>query len=387
MDFTPILPTDMKGNIDAHLLHLAEEVCIKSAMLKGTHNTQIIYALKELLRKTNSYYSNKIESEGTHPLDIDRAMKQEFFANKKEKDLQLLSLAHIEVQKYVENYCEDFSHSPFSREFILSIHKEFYSKDGMEVFLNVTNKDETLKMIPGELRDRDVAIRNHIAPEASKLTGLMNAFENLYKIPESSTQALKLIYAISSHHRLTWIHPFLDGNGRVSRLLLDGVFKSIDLDGYGLWNISRGLARDSQEYKKQLAFADMPIQGSTDGRGPLSVRGLTYYIEFMLSSALDQIEYMSKHLQLSSLGSKIEKYVTLSQQGLLDTQSLPDYSTHLFKELLISGELARGKVKTVIGKQDRTATSLIKKLIEIDDALILEELKKHKETKKIKVTA
>jgi len=46
--------------------------------------------------------------------------------------------------------------------------------------------------------------------------------------------------------------------------------------------------------------------------------------------------------------------------------TLPDYSTHLFKELLISGELARGKVKTVIGRQDRTATSLIKKLIEMD---------------------
>lgn len=55
-----------------------------------------------MLRITNSYYSNRIESEGTHPIDIEKAMKKEFLEDKKKKDLQPLSLIHIEIQKYLE---------------------------------------------------------------------------------------------------------------------------------------------------------------------------------------------------------------------------------------------------------------------------------------------
>jgi len=58
-----------------------------------------------------------------------------------------------------------------------------------------------------------------------------------------------------------WIHPFVDGNGRTARLALDGAFASMKMSGYGLWNISQGLAKNSDEYKKYLAHADMPKQG------------------------------------------------------------------------------------------------------------------------------
>ena len=49
-------------------------ICTKSAMLVGTHNIHIINGIEDLLRKVNSYYSNKIESEGTHPIDIEKAI-------------------------------------------------------------------------------------------------------------------------------------------------------------------------------------------------------------------------------------------------------------------------------------------------------------------------
>jgi Fic family protein len=48
------------------------------------------------------------------------------------------------------------------------------------------------------------------------------------------------------------------------------------------------------------------------------------------------------------------------------TPLLPKYSSVLFKELLIQGELQRGKVKEIIGEKDRTATTLIKTLLEMD---------------------
>ena len=110
----------------------------------------------------------------------------------------------------------------------------------------------------------------------------------------------------------------------------------------------------------------MPSQGITDGRGPLSLRGLSYYLKFMLTLALDQIEFMSKSLQLSSLGHKIDSYIRLSEHGLVGDEPLPKYTFALFKELLISGEVARGRVKEIIGKKDRTATMLIKTLSRMD---------------------
>lgn len=368
MYFTPILPIDIKGNIDQELLSLAEEVCIKSATLIGSHNNHIIYSLKDLLRKTNSYYSNKIESEGTHPIDIEKAMRKDFSPNEHEKKLQLLSLAHIDVQKYIEDSSTNPKHSNiYTKEFILNLHKEFYSKEGMDKFLDISYENRHVNMIPGSFREDDVYVGKHIAPKFDELDTLMTHFQNEYaKVHNQSTKALKLLYALSAHHRLVWIHPFLDGNGRISRLFLDASLQDIRLDGYGLWNISRGLARNSDEYKKYLAFADMKLQSATDGRGPLSLRGLNYYLKYMLETALDQIAFMSKNLQLNLLGNRIDKFVLLCEQGMLDLKPLPKYSSLLFKELLIYGEIPRGKVQDIINKSDRTATTLIKTLIDME---------------------
>ncbi len=362
MDFTPIIPTNLQGIIDPELLALSEEVCIKSATLTGSHNSQVINGIKELLRKVNSYYSNKIESEGTHPLDIDKALKKEFSSDSKEKNLQMLSLVHIEVQKYIE----DININPFSQDFILSIHKSLYDRQQMENFLRIAYKDSHIVMKAGELRQRDVEVGSHVAPSYSELPTLMNKFETLYKFPKHATQAQKLIYAFSSHHRLTWIHPFLDGNGRTARLALDGALLGINLEGYGLWNISRGLARKSLEYKRYLADADIPKLGEYDGRGALTSKGLKSYVHFMLETALDQVTYMGEALKLETLNHRTEKYVRLSQDGLVAESSLPKYSLPIFKELLICGELPRGEVKHIIGTKDRTATTLIKELIQKD---------------------
>jgi Fic family protein len=334
----------------------------------GSHNFVVINSIKDLLRTTNSYYSNKIESEGTHPIDIEKAMRKDFSTDALQKKLQLLSLAHIQTQKSLEQTISlNHNLQIFTQEFILHIHKEFYSKEGMNQFLEIKTDEKSLRMIPGKFRNDDVYIAKHLAPKHTELETIMNFFQSQYSaIYKQPTRALKLLYALSSHHRLTWVHPFLDGNGRVSRLFLDAALYNIKLDGYGLWNISRGLARESDEYKKHLAFADMPTQGATDGRDPLSLRGLEYYLKYMLENALEQIEFMNKNLQLSSLGDKIDRFVLLSTQKMLNTKPLPKQAALLFKELLLQGELARGRVKDIINTKDRTASTLIKTLIEMD---------------------
>ena len=367
MDFTPLLPLDNQGNIDAQLLSMAEELCIKSATLSGSHAPQVLYGIKELLRKVNSYYSNQIESEGTHPIDIDKATREEFSTNSKERQLQQLSLVHIEVQKYVESYFSE-GQTPYSKDFVLDVHRELYSHPDMAHFLHIEDKEnhKIIQMIPGELRDSNVRVGQHIAPEYTELSHFFNKYEHLYKVPNHATQAKKVIYALASHHRLMWVHPFLDGNGRTSRLVLDGIFNSMLLEGCGLWNISRGLSRRSEDYKHYLALADMVRQGDLDGRGALSTRAFVSYTKFMLEIALDQVEFMNNNLKMHSLHERIESYVRLSKEGLFNTKPLPKYSELLLKELLMVGEVARGKVMDIIGTKERTATTLIKELIQMD---------------------
>jgi len=367
LDFTPLLPCDNRGNIDSKLLSMAEELCIKSASLTGSHTPQILYGIKELLRKVNSYYSNQIESEGTHPIDIDKASRREFSNDSKEKQLQQLSLAHIEVQRYIEEYFIG-GKTPYSRDFILSVHRELYSRPGMAHFLQVKNQESNtiIKMMPGKLRYDNVCVGQHIAPSHTELSHFFDRYEQLYKVPKYATQATQVIFALASHHRLMWIHPFLDGNGRTARLVLDGIFDSIPLEGYGLWNISRGLSRRSRDYKHYLALADTVRQGDLDGRGALSAKAFISYVKFMLEIALDQVDFMDKNLKMFSLHERIKNYVRLSREKLFNTKPLPKYSELLFKELLMVGEVPRGKVMNIIHTKDRTATTLIKELVQMD---------------------
>ena len=363
MSFTPIAPTDIHGDIDRSLITKAEKMLLESAKLTGSHTPQILEAIKDLLYTVNSYYSNKIESEGTHIVDIERAMRKEYSSDLKARRLQLLSLAHIEVQKEIEQHFKEEGNSPYSKQWILDIHKSFYSKEGMDGFLELSHGALKETLVPGELRKHLVKVGNHKAPDAEVLEYQMNSFEHLYSKSVTQSDAIRLIYILASHHRLMWIHPFLDGNGRTARLALDGAFVSMKMQGYGLWNISRGLARNSQEYKSNLAYADMVQQGNLDGKGPLSSKALAVFVEFMLDTAIDQIAYMNKHLKLDVLSRRLDLFVQRTNDGLLESAPFPKQTNKLLRHLLLVGSCKRGEVAEVVGVKERTASRMIAELL------------------------
>jgi Fic family protein len=364
MPFTPIAPNELNGSFDSNLLEKAEYVYISSVKLLGGHNQTVLDEIKKLLRITNSYYSNRIESEGTHPINIEQAMKKNFSSNSNEKKLQYLSLAHIKSQELLEEMVFTQNINPFDISFIKMIHKIFYEMDGMDEFLTIIHKDKQIKMLPGSFREDDVAVGEHIAISYMHLTNTMDKFCELYtQSITHGSKAQKLIYILSSHHRFVWIHPFLDGNGRVSRLLLDTLVHKIGIEGYGIWNFSRGLARNNTTYKKLLSLADEKKYNEYDGRGTLSKKELYSFVEFLLDSAIDQVDYMNKMLNLSSLINRVENYVKNSNQNMYNIEPLPKHSDKLLKELLIKGIVKRGDVQHIIGTKDRIASSLISELL------------------------
>lgn len=363
---TPIIPQTDHYPLKQEIINKAERIIIESAKLTGNLNIHVINAIKDNLRTINSYYSNKIESEGTHPIDIERAMKNDFSQDDKKKSMQQLSLVHIEVQKYLESTL-DISTPAYSLEKILEIHKVFYDKEEMKYALNIKSGDLEVEMIPGELRKGYVRVGEHIPPSSDELQACFNEFEMLYNHSKGYTHTMKLIYALCSHHRLTHIHPFYDGNGRVSRLYLDYLLYHIGIQGYGLWNISRGLARNQEDYRRFLAMADEQFRGYNDGRGPLTLKGLESFLEFMLDIAFDQVMFMSQYLKLDSMTTKIKAFVELSQKNLLhNVKPLPKNSNKLLEYLLIHGEVTRGKAQEVLDVSAPKAISIVKELLDED---------------------
>ena len=362
MDFTPIVPVGSDKKISKELLDKAEELVMSSIALTGGHPIETLNAVHEHLRTINSYYSNKIESEGTRPNDTERAMRKDFSKDKKKRTLQMLSLAHIETQKRVERIAREDDFSAYDTKFICSVHNYLYSQEGMKDFLEIEGLEE--RMVPGLLRTRDVEVGDHIAPELKELPSLMSKYQTLYKAGLHGYKANQLIYALASHHRLAYLHPFLDGNGRTSRLVLDGALIGAGIEGYGLWNISRGLARSGDAYKDMLAHADMQRQGNYDGTGALSSNALNEFVTYMLTCAQDQADYMTKYLHLSSLSERLTKYVELTQNGMFDLEPLPKNTERIFKELLLKGEFKqRSEIAGVLGVSRRTATSVTMELI------------------------
>src|SRR5262249_27554840 len=99
----------------------------------------------------------------------------------------------------------------------------------------------------------------------------------------------------TAHHRLNYIHPFPDGNGRVSRLMSHAMALQAGIGAHGLWSISRGLARGLEgrtEYKTMMDAAETPREGDYDGRGNLSLRRPREFARWFLRVALDQVRFM-----------------------------------------------------------------------------------------------
>ena len=130
------------------------------------------------------------------------------------------------------------------------------------------------------LCDRYVKIGWHIPVSPSALPRFLERFETVYSRLGRTDSILS---AATAHHRLLWIHPFLDGNGRVARLMSHAML----LDTGGLWSIARGLARNERDYKDNLMACDAKRCNDLDGRGHLSEEALVEFTRFFLTTRID----------------------------------------------------------------------------------------------------
>ncbi|NET35565.1 MAG: Fic family protein [Cyanothece sp. SIO1E1] len=321
------------------------------ALTRGLHPV-VVQSLGALVRSINCYYSNLIEGHRTTPGDIERALAQDFSVDPEQRDLQLEAKAHIEVQALIDLDPTWRTEPVASPEFLQRIHCEFYQRLPPRFW-----QLETMTVVPGEFRTLNVQIGRHVPPTPDTLPAFLNRFAQVY-MPNKLSKIDQIITMAASHHRLLWIHPFLDGNGRVARLFAHAYCQRIGI-GSGLWSVSRGLARQVRKYRACLDAADQQRQNDYDGRGNLTMAGLIRFCEFFLETCLDQVSFMERLLEPAQLLNRIEAYVAIAER---DRQLLSG-SFPILKAAFLTGSLPRGAAAALTGYQERQARSVLKRLL------------------------
>jgi Fic family protein len=349
--FEPLLPSDARI---APLLAKAHDLSRLATLLSGS---RVPVELRSLLRSMNSYYTNRIEGQHTRPHEIEQALRQDFSKDAALATKQRLAVAHIEAEAALEQRYTgaEGALALYSVDAVQDIHRELFARlPASDLF---TPENEAI--VPGQLRLREVKVGQHVAPAHASVPRFLARWAGFYGQVRRGEAALVAVAA--AHQRLGWIHPFIDGNGRVMRLHTHTLLSAL---GYtaGLWSPLRGFARSTQHYYALLADADSQRRGDLDGRGNLSEQALIAWIDYVLDTCLDQVTFMAGMLDFATMKARIEACLVF--EATVVKQGVRQESLHGLHYLFLSGEeMARGDFKAMLGMSDRGATDALGALV------------------------
>lgn len=337
------------------LTDLAFELAQRSAGFRRSLPASVLSSLANLVRAMNCYYSNLIEGHETHPVDVERALRNDYSRDARKRDLQLEAKAHIAVQTWIDR--GGLLGRAVSRDGIREIHARFCEllPEGL-LWVEDPEAKERVRTVPGELRRRDVKVGSHVPISPGAVPRFLKRFEEVYG---GLNKTESILAAGAAHHRLVWIHPFLDGNGRVARLMSHAMLLD-RLDTSAVWSVARGLARNVEAYKGHLAACDATRRNDLDGRGPLSEEALAAFTEFFLRVCIDQVNFMESLMQPDRFRARI----LLWAEEEIKLSNLPPKSGSVLEAVLYRRELARGDVAGIVGTGERHARRIVAALAE-----------------------
>ena len=336
------------------LSDLALELASRAAAFRSSLPPGLATALAHLVRAMNCYYSNLIEGHDTHPVDIERALNNDYSNDRAKRDLQLEARAHIAVQTWIDG--GGLQGREATAGAVYEIHRRFCEQLPEEL-LWVENPEsgKRLRVVPGHVREADVRVGRHVPVSPAAVPRFMQRYEEVFS---NLGRAESILASAAMHHRLVWIHPFLDGNGRVARLMSHAHWLA-KLDTGGVWSIARGLARKVETYKQLLANCDLQRRNDLDGRGNLSEEALAEFTQFFLETGLDQVRFMEELMRPGTLRTRI--LVWAEEEARMG--NLPPQAGRLLEAMLYRGELPRGDIAGMLGVTGRHASRVTGQLL------------------------
>jgi Fic family protein len=364
---TRIEPARLEDELPLDLVETANRLIQSSRDLGRNLPARTLADLAAMVRMMNSYYSNRIEGNNTRPRDIERALAGDFDADPGRRALQQEHAAHVRLQEEIDRRAaEGTLPDPTNPEFIRWLHHSFY-EGATDEMLTMRHAGQEVRIIPGEWRQGDVEVGAHVPPPHDAVASFMTHFHTRFRLDWLHGQVTRTLGMATAHHRFNYIHPFYDGNGRVSRLMSHAMAHHAGIGAGGLWSVSRGLARGlrdglpgREEYREMMQLADRVRQGDRDGRGNLSLAALVTFTKWFLAVCEDQVNFMAGMIDFDRMGERLTRYAALTGLG--------DRAGDLLRIVLLRGEVDRGDVAALLGVAPRTARATMKSLL--DDGII-----------------
>lgn len=350
----PLLPGE--GRYPPSLLASAEQLPFLAGKLSSVLPPATTERLGRLLRVTNTYYTNLIEGQHTEPATLAEGSRR-----KSAKELKQLSVEHMHAQSGLEalilqRKAEIRWPDMFSPELVERVHERLFKNAGEDE----RQLEDGSFLQPGQMRSecgRIIRVGGHTAPAPDSVRAMMIRMKDRYG--HATDQRTRIVCAMAYHHRMAFVHPFADGNGRVVRMLTHLQLHYLGMSA-PLWSLSRGLAKRQDEYYQRLSSADKPRRGDLDGRGQLSEKALCEFIEFMLDVCLDQMKYMEEMISVHTLRNRIE--VALKAAPQFQQAGIKQECARALHILLTQGEVTRSDFKVYTGLGLRTATEQLSRL-------------------------
>ena len=358
-DFQPLFPEE---RVLGPLREQAAALIAAAHRLAATQPA-LVAALQPLLRAMNSYYTNRIEGQHTLPADIERALHRQFDADVTLARRQRLALAHMEAEAELEARVTAAEPGGwlYGADFVASIHAALYARLPVED----RRRGDDIELQPGVWRDRQVIAGQHLAPPSAEIPALLEVWGQRYR--GLSGGESRVIGALCAHHRLLWIHPFLDGNGRSARLHTHIVLHALGLT-QGLWSPMRGFARAQEQYYARLNNADLERRNDLDGRGSLSQEGLIAFVAWALEVCLDQVRFIGERLHPGGFRERLQALLLAlaarpwpvgSETSVVRPEALG--AVHY---VALNGALPRGEFLAMTGLPERTARRMLASLLD-----------------------
>lgn len=320
--FTLRLVTHL-GAIERLYGQLISEKLIPSLSLKLTQENLVLA----------THYSTSIEGNPLNPREVTNVVLGDTIpSNKSELEVKnyFEALNHISVAA--------MKHEPLSISLVLNLHK--YVMRGMDIKKPGFFRDG--KVIVGH-RGLTGLVVKHDPPEHT-VEGIEKELRGLFAYIAKPTEISPLIQAGILHHEIAYIHPFFDGNGRVTRLM---TAYYLLLQGY---EVSKYFILDDYYDLDRLEYSDKLHTADTGDK----TEWLEYFLEGIahsLKGAHNRIQKLTEHHIESIKGDK-RVLVTQREEDVLQiVMELKKIKTQdVSKHLDVSRQQAQSLLHNLVEK-------------------------------------
>lgn len=302
-----IYDPEWKSKLSNTIIEL-EKLRVKK--LGGPVPPYIFFQLKDIFQMIESLSSARIEGNNTTLVEfVEKIIKDSSGKTKDEKMKEIYNID--EAIKFIEENVKKTT--VIDRALISEVHKILVNG------LTVPPGGEGSRY-PGQLRPVDVVIKqsNHVPPSHVMVP---QYFDELIKFINKPLDIQYHLLAVAiSHHRMAWIHPFDNGNGRLVRMFTYALLikQGFQVKSGRILNPTAIFCMDRNKYYDMLSLADSGDSNKTLEWCLYVLDGLRLEIE-KIDKLLD-LKYMINTILLPMLSySLAEEDITKREYDILSS--------------------------------------------------------------------